>query len=226
MRRKKGFTLIEFMVAAVIFSLFTYTLYNLFAGGLRAYKKGETITLIKKNASNFLDYLSTDFRSCDSASPDTATAELTIYRNVGGKKTVAGEEVIGYDYHCITYSYDSSSNIITRTDAISTNNGYNTEAADITFGGEENIYFYSDSGAPFTYNSTTETLTVDLCTQSGKTYDNQAWKRLRLVDTYSKRFQGSTFDQGTYANYSTKVFNGNDAIEDPGSPSDRIMFLK
>lgn len=220
MRRKKGFTLIEFMVAAVIFSLFTYTLYNLFAGGLRAYKKGETITLLKKNASQFLDWLSTDIRAHESdqtALSVSGGTVLTLGRHIKGSSSGIG------DFHTITYTYNASAGTITRDDTPSTTTY--TEEGDITFGGEENVYFYSTSGAPFSYDTTSETLTVDFYTQSGKTYDNQAWKRLRLVNTFSIRIQGSAYDT-TNANYATKVFNGNDAIEDPGSPSDRITFMK
>jgi len=219
MRRKKGFTLIEFMVAAVIFSLFTYTLYNLFAGGLRAYKKGETITLLKKNASQFLDWVSTDIHAgIENNVSVTGGSVLTIGRYIKGSSTGIG------DLHTITYTYNASDGTITRDDAPTTTTY--TEEGDITFGGEENVYFYSTSGAPFSYDSTTETLTVDFYTQSGKTYDNQTWKRLRLVNTYAIRIQGNAFAPGTDSNYATKVFDGNDAIEDPGSPSDRITFMK
>jgi prepilin-type N-terminal cleavage/methylation domain-containing protein len=216
MKKGKGFTLIEFMVAAVVFSLFTFTLYNLFAGGLRAYKKGETITLLKKNATHFLDWLSTDFHAAyqnPTVSGGGTTLSLTRLINGTG----------GQDWHSITYTYSATNGTITRDDTPTTTTY--TEEGDITFGGDENIYFYT-GGTAFTFDTSSETLTVDFYTQSGKTYDNQAWKRLRLVNTYSKRYQYDAFNPSSNTNYATKVMNGNDAIDDPGSPPDRIKFLK
>jgi len=233
MKKRRGFTLIEFMVAAVIFSLFTFTLYNLFAGGLRAYKKGETLTLLKKNISSFLDWVSTDFHAAVKNSVSTGSNTLTLGRYIKGSSTSLG------DYHSITYTYSSTDGTITREDTPSTTTY--SEEGDIKFGGDENIYFFSTSnstpgqydvnGTPFTYDSSTETLAVNVYAQYEKVFSNddkvnkRYWKQMNFNNTFALRIQGQAFDT-TDTNYATKVMNGNDAIEDPGSPPDRIKFLK
>ncbi len=196
----KGFTLIEFMIAATIFSLFLYTLYSLFAGGLRAYKKGEAITLMKKQASNFLEWLSTDINAIDTNDPTFSSDSMTFYRYNYTNTTTS---------YSITYQYNSSNGTITRYDG-------STGGADITFGGEENIYFYCSGTIPFSYDTDAKALTVDFYTQYGKVYNNQTWTKLNLVRTLVRRPVGTAQSCGVR----------NDAIEDPGSPSGRIRFMK
>ncbi|MDQ7823008.1 MAG: prepilin-type N-terminal cleavage/methylation domain-containing protein [Candidatus Eremiobacteraeota bacterium] len=221
--KKRGFTLIEFMVACVVFALFMYTLYTLFSGGLRAYKKGEVITLLKKNASELMDYVTTDFRMADSVSEGTTT--LTITRTIFGKNTSGLE---GIDGHTILYTYTSGQ--VSRDDTISTANGY-TEEVDMVFGaGKDNIYFYSQSGVDFfTYDSTTETLKVAFYDQYGTQTlaSGEGWKQLKIATTLGTRNQGSAYNTVTNSKFTGVVKDAtNDAIEDPGTAPSLVRFIR
>lgn len=62
-RRRRGFTLLETLVAATLFTVFSITLSQLLMGGMATFKKGQAISSLRADLRSTLDVMARDFRS-------------------------------------------------------------------------------------------------------------------------------------------------------------------
>ena len=80
MANRKAFTLIEMIVAITVFTVFSYIVYDMFTGGIRAFQREEGKTESLETALLAYEYISTDLRRITyyGAQPDNTTPPLSI----------------------------------------------------------------------------------------------------------------------------------------------------
>lgn len=117
--RRRGFSLLEVVVAVGLFSLFTLTLTRLMMGGMETYKRGQAISSLRADLRSALDLISADFRqSTNNYAPIylwgvNQQTSLTFKRHVAQSGGGATEQPI-------IYTIDPSTNFLTRQDSAGT----------------------------------------------------------------------------------------------------------
>lgn len=111
---KRGTTLIETIVVIAVFSLLALTITWLLIGGLRAWHRGQTRTVLRADARYAVDQIQADFRQNKSVTtPTTASQSLTLaftrYANTIGNPDIS-----------ITYTINTAAHTLTRQDSSGT----------------------------------------------------------------------------------------------------------
>ena len=77
--RRRGFTLVEILVAIALFSVFSLTLARLLMGGMYSYKHGQAFAALRSRAQDTLDLINADIRNA--VSPDKVSQPVSTSSN-------------------------------------------------------------------------------------------------------------------------------------------------
>ncbi|MBQ7567262.1 type II secretion system protein [bacterium] len=114
-RRHRGMTLVEILVAMALFSIFTLTLTQLLMGGMRTYKRGQAISSLRSDLKLAMETVANDVRVANSigglvGGTKSLGFNLTTYRqdltNASQTETTATT---------ISYSLSADEGVLIRT---------------------------------------------------------------------------------------------------------------
>lgn len=229
MSRKRGVTLVEFIVVLGLFSVLTLTLYAILSGGIRAYRKAEIITILRKNGNNLMDWLSTDLRlgTVDRDLSDTTNHKLVIVRYPFTSESQIANNPAG---HLITYQYNATDCTVTREDY----NRDDSTTTTYTFGGRDRAYIDIESGDRMFTLGTSGDIDQNCVyvkflvrfNDNGQSVSwlrgNEPWKLVAINTRIGNLLVPE--DAKTAEEYKSYLKLPNAAIDNPEHPSNRIRF--
>lgn len=111
MKSRRAFTLMELLIAASIFAVIAVTLYSVFSGGIRVYRRQEKVFKYSHNVSLALDKIATELRNAINYSTPAQEAppaeETRRLRFTGDDRnlsfiTAKGNDIVKVDYFFVS----------------------------------------------------------------------------------------------------------------------------
>lgn len=113
-----GFTLVEVLVAVALFALFTLTLTQLLIGGMRTFRRGNTVSELRSDLKNALDIMASEFRAVNGVdqvfSPQVSTSNAKVLNLSFNRTSQTTNNATSISTLTVSYVINPTSNTLVR----------------------------------------------------------------------------------------------------------------
>ncbi len=113
-----GFTLVEVLVAVALFALFTLTLTQILIGGMRTFRRGNTISELRSDLKNALDLMASEFRAVNGVdqvfSPQVSASYSKVLNLSFNRTSQTTNNATSISTITVNYVINSTSNTLVR----------------------------------------------------------------------------------------------------------------